>query len=147
MNLRIYIPGLPAPQGSKRAIPNRSTGRVSLVESSARVKPWREDVRAAALDAYSGPALTGPLYVEITFWIPRPRGHYGTGRNADTLRPSAPEYPAGKPDVDKLARAILDALTSAGTWRDDSQVVSLSAAKVYATRDHRPGCRIDIEEV
>ena len=105
-----------------------------MIESSARVKPWRESIRAAALAAMGDDwtPITGPVTVDLTFLLPRPKGHFGTGRNAGKLRDSAPTHHTTKPDLDKLIRAVLDALTSAGVWGDDSQVWGLAAAKGYA---------------
>jgi Holliday junction resolvase RusA-like endonuclease len=64
--------------------------------------------------------------VRVAFRLPRPKGHYGRRG----LRPSAPAYPNVMPDLDKLARAILDALTGI-VWRDDAQVVRLDVEKIY----------------
>jgi Holliday junction resolvase RusA-like endonuclease len=50
-----------------------------------------------------------------------------------------------RPDLDKLLRSTLDGLTDAGVWRDDSQVVSISAAKVYAKNGDTPGVIIEVE--
>lgn len=124
--------GTPAPQGSKRGFVNRSGG-VSMVESSAKVKPWRQDVKHAALDFLAaGDPITGPVRVDITFLLARPKGHYRTGKNSALLRDSAPEFPAVKPDVDKLLRSTLDALGEAGVWKDDAQVVGANVWKLYA---------------
>lgn len=138
------VRGIPAPQGSKRAFRNKYSGRIALVESSKRVAPWRSDVRDAAIDAVSEDRdgmgwmhdpLTVPVAVGLAFRFPRPKGHFGTGRNAAVLKPTAPVHPAGKPDLDKLARAILDAITAL-VIQDDALVVSLLATKAYA--DHEP---------
>lgn len=129
--LHFTVLGTPAPQGSKKHV-----GRGIMVESSKRVAPWREDVRNAARDAIAQAGwetANGPVGVGLLFYLPRPGGHYGTGRNAGTLRASAPAYPAVKPDLDKLTRSTLDALTEAGAIRDDSRVVLLEARKRYAT--------------
>lgn len=129
-----HVQGLPAPQGSKRGIVNRYSGKVNMIESSKRVKPWRADVRAKAeafIDQAGGRPLEGPLALYLTFHMPRPKGHYGTGRNSSVLKESAPQHPIGKPDLDKLGRAILDALTGV-VYTDDSQVVALSLRKMYA---------------
>lgn len=120
----VHVPGIPAPQGSKRHV-----GGGRMIESSKHVGPWRERVALAAYSACPQPIL-GALRVSLLFTLPRPKSHYRTGRNAHLLREAAPDYPTGKPDVDKLARAILDALTGIW-WDDDSRVVSLDAVKVY----------------
>lgn len=123
------VRGVPAPQGSKRAITNRYTGRAALVESSKRVKPWRADIREEAEKACPEP-FTGPVSVSLSFVMPRPKGHYGTGRNASILKESAPRWPVGKPDLDKLARAALDAMKGIA-YLDDSQIVQLTVYKRY----------------
>lgn len=127
--LQFEVIGTPAPQGSKRHV-----GNGVMVESSAKVKPWRQDVAAAARDAAESAGWTAPagsVVVHLQFRLPRPRGHYGTGRNAGRLKPSAPTH-FRKPDLDKLVRSTLDALTTARVLGDDAQVALLTARKVYA---------------
>ncbi|MCF3960332.1 RusA family crossover junction endodeoxyribonuclease [Streptomyces fuscigenes] len=121
----VTVYGAPAPQGSKSAKRNKHTNRIHLVESSKYVKPWREDVVGAALVARGRgwKPLTGPLAAEMVFTLTRPRSHFGTGRNAEQVRPSAPAMPAGVPDLSKLARSTEDALTTAGIYRDDALLV------------------------
>jgi Holliday junction resolvase RusA-like endonuclease len=77
--------------------------------------------------------------VKIEFRFPRHNSHFGTGKNVGKLKASAPKFVAVKPDVDKLIRAVLDALTDAGVFRDDSRVVQVSATKIYADK---PGALI-----
>lgn len=148
---RIVVYGLPAPQGSKRFVGRTTpTGRGLMVESSRHVKPWREAVKAAALDVVGDrPPLDVPLQLCVVFTFNRPRSHYRTGANNWLLRPAAPAAPATKPDLSKLIRSTEDALTDAGVWRDDSRVVQISAGKVYAgaASDYaldRPGAVIEI---
>lgn len=129
----ITVHGRPGPQGSKRHV-----GRGIMVESSKHVKPWREAVKAAALDALDGAApMAGAVYVEAVFSFVRPRNHYGTGRNAAVLKESAPQWPMSKSsnDVDKHLRSTFDALTDAGVWLDDAQVAAVNARKVW-TGEH-----------
>lgn len=144
--LTIDVTGLPAPQGSKKGFYNHSLGRVQMVESSKKVKPWRQDVVAAAQAAAAEAGwetAVGPVDVEINFWMPRPRYHFRTGAHAHQLRPNAPQFVDKKPDIDKLARATLDALTSSAVIRDDAQVARLVLTKGYA--DGAIGARIRIE--
>lgn len=142
--LSFVVHGIPAPQGSKRHV-----GHGVMVESSKAVGPWREAVRAEcqrAIEAGGTPVMDGPVHVQLRFWLPRPKGHFGTGRNGGVLRGSAPLWPAGKPDLDKLERAALDGLTAGGAWRDDSQVVVVTAIKVYADA-HPPGLEVLIGDL
>lgn len=132
------VHGLPAPQGSKRHV-----GRGIMIESSKNVKPWREAVKHAALDAIDGNSpVEGPIRLSIVFWMPRPKSHYGTGRNASVLKSSAPFWCARTPDLSKLVRSTEDALTDAGVWRDDAQVVQLKVTKVYT--ENAPGATVTV---
>jgi len=130
--------GTPAPQGSKRHVGN---GR--MIESSAKVKPWREAVKQAALFEWSFrpiEPLAGPLNVTIAFTLPKPAS---APKNKTT-------YPAKRPDLDKLIRSTFDALGDAGVWKDDAQVIWLCASKVYpndiANGLKIPGARIWVSE-
>ena len=133
--------GLPAPQGSKTHV-----GDGRMVESSKRVKPWRRQVAAAYADRNFGDMLDGPVSIIVDFYLPRPKAHYGTGRNAGTLKGSAPVEHLTMPDLDKLVRAVGDALTRLA-WRDDSQIVAWHAYKHYATTMTPVGAQITILEV
>lgn len=116
-----------------------------MVESSAKVKPWREAVKAACwqVESAATPFPAGPVVVRVDFYLDRPKGHFGTGRNAAALKGTAPAYPSGKPDIDKLLRSTLDGLGEAGIWGDDAQVVSVLATKLYVCPAFtRPGARI-----
>lgn len=144
--ITITVYGTPAPQGSKRAFVGKS-GKAHVIESSHdRVKSWRQAVIDAALGEDRRTA-GGPLAVDMTFYLARPKGHYGTGRNAGTLRASAPARPHGKPDLSKLLRSTEDALTDAGLWADDCQVVEYTAlAKCWAD-DRPPGALVVVRTI
>jgi Holliday junction resolvase RusA-like endonuclease len=127
-----FVPGIPAPQGSKRFLGVKG-GRGVMVESaSEKVRSWRADVREAFAGVLSDP-LVGPVRVEVEFRLPRPA----------SVPPRRRPWPTVKPDVDKLVRSTLDALKSAGVYGDDAQVVRLVAAKVYAD-EGPPGAVIGI---
>jgi len=136
--VRIEVPGIPAPQGSK----NRGANG-QLYEANKNLPPWRDSVIWHVRKARNGaPALTGPVLVTMLFVFPRPKSHYGTGRNAGALKPGAPLYHTSKPDRDKLERAIHDALKIGGVFKDDSQSAAGGSKKIYGAR---PGCRITVE--
>lgn len=132
--------------GCRTPVPHR----VLEDDPTGKGKVWRANVTLAAkaVRAKLGGRMTGPVVVEATFVLARPLGHYGTGRNAGTLRPSAPEYPTVKPDADKLVRMILDALTDADLWEDDARVVDLDVRKRYPSPDtlDRPGVILHVEQ-
>ena len=79
--------------------------------------------------------ITGPVHVWLTFCFARPASHYGTGRNAGKLKPSAPPFHTKAPDVDKLARLVLDAMENAGIVANDAQVIQLQAGKAWVADD------------
>lgn len=151
--LTITVQGTPAPQGSKsaRAIyrgrgeQRQFTGKVAMHESSKKVEPWRQAVKAAALDAASLIPDWTPLdelvEISVIFYFDRPAYHFGTGRNAHLLKPGAPDFVGVYPDLDKLLRSTLDGLgskTGAGVIRNDSQVVRFTEVdKRYVTPGHR----------
>jgi len=134
-----FAPGIPAPQGSKTPFRLKNSDRVVLVESSKKVKPWRDAVAAAAAQhGFADTMLEGPVDVTVAFYLPRPKSHL---RSDGTLKDSAPDYPRF-PDTDKCLRSTLDALTQAKVWGDDSQVVRVAAVKQY-TLDN-PGALIEV---
>jgi len=131
--------GLAAPAGSKRALPagGRPGARPIIVDDSKRSRPWKRQVaQVAGTTMMSRPLLDGPLELHVVFYVPRPKGHYGTGRNAGTVKASAPAWPTVKPDLTKLVRAVEDAMTGI-VWRDDSQIVKQVVTKKYTTEAAR----------
>ena len=66
-------------------------------------------------------------------FIDRPRHHFRTGPYMHMLRDGAPAYPYKRPDLDKLLRSTMDAMTCAGVWRDDALVHIIHARKHYST--------------
>lgn len=140
--VEFFTPGTPAPQGSKKAIPvrNKATGaivKVNQVESSAAVGPWRERVAIAAHNAMAGRAVhDGAVWVTLHFVMPRPK----------SCPKSRTPLAVKRPDVDKLARAVLDAITGV-IVADDSQVVSLYAHKRLAEVGETAGVLVNTELV
>jgi crossover junction endodeoxyribonuclease RusA len=136
--LVVTVFGKPVTQGSKVRT------RWSMRDDNAeRLRPWREAVKQAALDALAGAyRLEGPVAVDVLFTFNPPK-------SAPKSRPCWP-ITRSSGDVDKLQRAIFDALTDAGVWRDDSQVVDVRARKVHVGDDgalHIPGAVVIVEAV
>ena len=140
----IRVIGIPGAQGSKRL-----TRYGSLIESSKKVQPWRQDIRHACLEAFPFDPIEQACIVEIMFLFPRPKSHFGTGKNKNKLKPSAPEFLTSHAsgDIDKLCRSTLDGLsvTSGGiVLKDDSFVISITATKKYIQKNELPGAIIKI---
>lgn len=129
MSPRISVPGTPQPQGSKRYLGRSAKGKVRMAESSKLVGPWRERVALAVGELELEPTRSA-IVLNARFVFTRPKSHYGTGANAGVVKASAPRLPAGRPDLDKLVRAVLDALSGIA-FVDDSQVVGINAGKEY----------------
>lgn len=135
MIVHVDVLGIPAPQGSKRHV-----GRGILVESSTKVGPWREAVVAAATNqGAANMRLDGPIHVDVSFYLPRPKSHFRA--NGD-LKPTAPFVQSNTPDLDKLLRSTLDALVQAAVIADDARVQHIEARKLYATSERAPGALI-----
>lgn len=129
--ITFHVPGKPAPQGSKCHV-----GRGIMVESSKEVGPWRQLVTLAAHNAMSTAGrsiITGAVAVDVAFVMPRPKS------TPKRRTPPATKYP----DIDKCARAVLDAITHV-IITNDSQVVDLHATKRLAEIDESPGAKITI---
>lgn len=144
MKIEFFVPGIPAPGGSKRGFYIKKLNRVVMAPDCKRTRSWMDSVAVAGKMAYSGELLTGPIRLTIVFYFLRPKGHYGTGRNANKLKDSAPKYHLVKPDSTKLLRSTEDALTGI-IWRADSQVMLGPVDKFYVERD--PGAQITITQI
>lgn len=144
LQFRVY--GVPQPGGSKRGFVNPKTGRVIITEDAKRNKTWRESVKVAALEAMGGVAIvaTGPLVLDVMFVMPRPKYHFGSGKNADRLKPSAPYWHTTKPDATKLLRSTEDALTEVA-WGDDAQIAWQRVRKRYAMVGEQPGAIVLVD--
>jgi Holliday junction resolvase RusA-like endonuclease len=141
--MKIIVYGEPGAQGSKTFKRTTATGKGIMVESSAKVEPWRQDVRQAAqavLDHLGRPEpFLGAVAVRMVFSFLRP---------VSAKRSKRP-FMSVTPDLSKLCRSTEDALTSAGVWRDDCLVAEYTRlAKVYCNEDpdalDRPGALIVI---
>lgn len=142
MRLEFTVPGKPVPQGGMTAFAKGNRAFVTH-KKPKELGDYRARVALAATQA--GAELTrAPVIVNASFLLPRPKGHYGTGRNASQLRASAPHWPMTKPDIDKLERALLDAITGV-VIADDSQVIRSYCDKQYALE--APRTVVYIEEL
>lgn len=128
----------PAPQGSKN-----QWGQ----EANKNTKPWREAVASAAVDAMMEAELgqlSGPLRVMGQLYFPRPKGHY---RADGTLKANAPRFKDSMPDLDKLQRALGDAMSKV-VYHDDARIAWWDVQKLYVDDEHPyPGVFLVVQEL
>lgn len=133
VGVETFVPGRPAPQGSKKYF---GPGRV--VEMSKYVAGWREDVRTVLRAEWGdAPPITGPVNLRLDFVMPRP---------SSTPKRKTP-WAVKRPDWDKLSRAVCDAITSAGVYKDDSQIIAASVRKRIAEIGEQSGCHVRVEDM
>jgi crossover junction endodeoxyribonuclease RusA len=127
MRITFTVQGTPAPQGSMRGFIRN--GRVNMTSANKQTMPWRQAVAAAASQACRGSTwpTTKAGAIELQFNFPRPKWHLNS---KGAVKPSAPPDKTTKPDIDKLQRAILDALAGI-VYVDDAQVYFVQALKRY----------------
>ena len=135
MEAAFRVVGTPKPKGSTRAFVHR--GRAIITSDCKGERPWAQQVHWTAREHAFETPWSGPVRVEVEFIMPRPKrlGRKRVDVPADT-----------KPDVDKLARSVLDALTGV-FWVDDSTVTALFAMKRHANEGEAPGALIRVETV
>lgn len=133
--ITLTIPGPPVPWAAKqtsrksehRYIPARqeeATGRVIRVVQEALERGVR------------GFLAGEPLELSATFYVKRPKGHYGSGKNSRVIKPAFVDArPTGKPDLSNLTKLLEDGLVLGGLLPDDDQIVGMFAGpeKFYTT--------------
>lgn len=151
--LTFFVPGIPAPGGSKRAFGIKKggvyTGRFVVTEAGGdKTKHWRASVGQAAAGAvlmepkFESFPLTGAIELLLLFRLVRPKSHFKTGH--PFLKLGSPARHIIRPDVGKLARATQDAMKGI-IYRDDSQIVKETHSKIYSA--DQSGCQITIREI
>lgn len=145
--INLFVPGTPVQQGSMKAFAfRRQNGRlgVSMVHNKGdALSAWREAIRVALIDAY--PELVQaeadggyykqyvPVCLELTFYLQRPKSN------------KLSEPSNKKADLDKLVRAVGDALSGI-VYYDDSQTVSIKACKKWGDEEHPEGVLLKVKE-
>ncbi len=143
--LDLFVPGIPAPGGSKRAFAIKKggvyTGRTVIFDDAGqRNKDWRQACVVIAKENAPATPFRGPLRVDFHFVMPRLKAHF---RANGALKDGAPLWHTVKPDRTKLTRSTEDALKGI-IWADDAQIV---AGETFKTYGERPGCTIRIRQL
>lgn len=136
-----FAPGIPKAQPRVKAF---RRGKHSGVYTPETADEWKRNIFFMAQDPlHARRGEAGPYSMLLEFWFPRPKAHIGT----KGLKLSAPVCHTAKPDVDNLAKAVMDVMTNLGVLDDDARVVSLTVTKAYNEENGgRSGCHIYIKK-
>jgi len=144
--ISMFVEGTPIAQPRQR---HRNAGRFiqSYTPATHPVTAWKHAIKTTYLSDKGRVTLNEgkPLVANIQFIMPRPKDHY---RANGTIKGNRPYWHTSKPDLDNLAKSVLDALVDVEAIQDDSQVAKLTLEKYYITPPHmRPGVYIEIKEL
>ena len=140
LTVTVFVPGKPAGKGSYIPIVSKyarkSDGKHFVFQKNVdkKLAGWTERARFCALSAEITPNDFDAVELSVVFVFDRPKAHFGSGKNSDKLKPCAPRLKTTPPDLDKLERALFDALTGVA-YKDDSQVVRCTSVKRYANNE------------
>jgi Holliday junction resolvase RusA-like endonuclease len=125
--LHFHIDGDPVPKGRPKFT---NIAGFMRTYTPRKTVDYELTVRAAA-KAAMGPTdlLETPVGVYLYIRLPIPKSHSKKRKDACL---SGQEKPIKKPDIDNLAKSILDGMNGV-IWKDDAQIVSLHVTKVYAS--------------
>lgn len=112
-------------------------------DAGEKLKKYEEAIRNAAVDSWQGEVTREPVKVAVRFYLKRPKNQTtSTGRKSSKWR----LFNTSKPDIDKLTRSVLDALTGV-IYADDSQVIGLEIEKGYNDTIGNDVTLIDVAEI
>lgn len=142
MRIELFVRGRPRTAGSKSGFVNKNTGKVIFTPAGSRQKSWQESVRWTFLQSEYARTIPidGAIMVSLLYSFARPKSHL-TSKGKHTK--SYKHFPSVRPDIDKLNRAVLDALSGLA-YKDDALIVSEVAMKEYGVPE---GVRIIIRKI
>jgi len=125
--IRFFVSGVPVGKGSGRAIISKTTKKAMFLPASSRTKEWENQIKFHAGMHKPVTPYTEGVAIRTSFVTCQPKSAKWR------------KHPTVKPDIDKLVRTVLDALTGI-YYVDDCQVVQLEASKMYGDS---PGVMIE----
>ena len=137
MNLSFFVAGVPKAQPRVKAFVRGGHAGVYTPDSA---EAWKQEVRRQAVANAPESILTGPIRIQLDFFLPRPKTHLD---RHGVPKPKSPVWHCKKPDLDNLIKAVTDAITDTQkVWLDDSQIWVIKASKTYALQ--AVGCAVGI---
>lgn len=139
MEINYTVVGIPKPQARPKVFHRTLKSGKPFVSTYSPKSDWFHLVYTESLKIKNSlkNRLVGALELNLIFCLPIPKS-ISKKKRAD-LR-----YVTKKPDVDNLAKAVMDAINNVGIWEDDSQISVLRVSKIYS---EEPRCIITIREI
>ena len=137
MKIDFFVSGVPKAQPRVKAFVRGGHAGVYTPDSA---ESWKQAVRQEAVANAPESLMTGPIRVELDFFLPRPKAHLD---KHGVPKAKSPVWHCKKPDLDNLIKAVTDAITDTQrVWLDDSQIYEITATKTYAM--NAVGCSVFI---
>lgn len=143
--ISFFAAGIPMGQPRIKAAMRSFGGKTfAHVYTPGTSENWKSCIAHAARAFVPAAPYPGPVQIDCTFYLPRPKGHYGTGKNAGVLKDSSPMFHLCKPDIDNALKVIFDTLVYLRFILDDTQICETWSKKLYENADCKPGCQITL---
>lgn len=126
--IKLTVLGIPKAQGRHKHF---QRGKFSGTYDPSREK--KETFASILQDDAPETPIATPIALELIFYMPRPKAHYGSGSKSEMLKDNAPEMQSSKPDLDNLIKFVQDSLNGI-FYKDDALICELKASKVYSER-------------
>lgn len=144
--VEFVVPG--APLTWQRARKGKHGPFFTPADRESKMSEVRDEWRRAGAPPF---ARGVHLAMAVRVFIERPESHFGTGRNAGVLKPSAPTRPGtGKygGDLDNFVKLVKDALNKVA-FHDDAQIVEYDhpTGKWYAEPGDLPRTEVTLRVV
>ena len=127
------VVGIAQPKGSTKAFMPKGARFPIVTSDNPRVKDWQHAIAAQAQTVGAGALFAGGVTLAVAFFLPRP-----------VSLPRRVVAHVRRPDLDKLIRAVSDALIGI-LYHDDSQVCEIRASKQYAIGIDAPRVLVTLE--
>lgn len=139
MRIDYTVIGIPKPQARPKVFHRALKSGKSFTTTYSPKTDWFHLVYVETLRQKEKfhSRFAGSLRVHLVFCMPIPK-------SISKKKRLELHYVSKKPDVDNLAKAVMDAINNVGIWEDDSQVSVLEVSKIYSDE---PRCLITIEEL
>lgn len=136
--ISFFVPLIPTAKGRPRSFYRPGLGVRAYTPKETE---QAETTFSSLARPYAPPGpLQGPLELKLMFLLPIPKSWPKWKRELGGWSHDI------KPDLDNLAKLVLDAFQRSGAWwRDDSQVCRLGLMKLYT--NGTPGTHVELNQV